>query len=207
MFGVWLAGAVFVPANARQPQAELDHVSRVHGARMRDQLCWGARLGPRRPRSMSPTQPLSPGRREPPGDRSPSCRRTLGTWNCSTASSVRYGAGPPIRLGHHRPTWYPCPWRSMQASITSCSVCGPELPWCSWTASAPTEFADACRPILHSLHRPAASRHGDARRRRQRGRSRAAPLREEHHRAVVAPRGASIHGEVRRDGTQWLWPG
>src|ERR1700689_4153201 len=26
MFGVWLAGAVFVPANARQPQAELDHV-------------------------------------------------------------------------------------------------------------------------------------------------------------------------------------
>ncbi len=26
MFGVWLAGGVFVPANARQPQAELDHV-------------------------------------------------------------------------------------------------------------------------------------------------------------------------------------
>jgi long-chain acyl-CoA synthetase len=26
MFGVWLAGAVFVPANARQPRAELDHV-------------------------------------------------------------------------------------------------------------------------------------------------------------------------------------
>src|SRR5271156_1809088 len=26
MFGVWMAGAVFVPANARQPQAELDHV-------------------------------------------------------------------------------------------------------------------------------------------------------------------------------------
>ena len=26
MFGVWLAGAVFVPANPRQPQAELDHV-------------------------------------------------------------------------------------------------------------------------------------------------------------------------------------
>jgi long-chain acyl-CoA synthetase len=26
MFGVWLAGAVFVPSNARQPQAELDHV-------------------------------------------------------------------------------------------------------------------------------------------------------------------------------------
>lgn len=26
MFGVWLAGAVFVPANVRQPQAELDHV-------------------------------------------------------------------------------------------------------------------------------------------------------------------------------------
>ena len=26
MFGIWLAGAVFVPANARQPQAELDHV-------------------------------------------------------------------------------------------------------------------------------------------------------------------------------------
>src|SRR5580700_587367 len=26
MFGVWLAGAVFVPANARQPQTELDHV-------------------------------------------------------------------------------------------------------------------------------------------------------------------------------------
>src|ERR1700733_14401570 len=26
MFGVWLAGAVFVPANARQPQAELDYV-------------------------------------------------------------------------------------------------------------------------------------------------------------------------------------
>src|SRR5271163_865342 len=26
MFGVWLAGAVFVPANARQPQSELDHV-------------------------------------------------------------------------------------------------------------------------------------------------------------------------------------
>jgi long-chain acyl-CoA synthetase len=26
MFGVWLAGAVFVPANTRQPQAELDHV-------------------------------------------------------------------------------------------------------------------------------------------------------------------------------------
>ncbi len=26
MFGVWLAGAVFVPANLRQPQAELDHV-------------------------------------------------------------------------------------------------------------------------------------------------------------------------------------
>jgi long-chain acyl-CoA synthetase len=26
MFGVWLAGAVFVPASARQPQAELDHV-------------------------------------------------------------------------------------------------------------------------------------------------------------------------------------
>jgi long-chain acyl-CoA synthetase len=26
MFGVWLAGAVFVPANVRQPRAELDHV-------------------------------------------------------------------------------------------------------------------------------------------------------------------------------------
>ena len=26
MFGVWLAGAVFVPANPRQPQSELDHV-------------------------------------------------------------------------------------------------------------------------------------------------------------------------------------
>ena len=26
MFGVWLAGAVFVPANLRQPQAELDHI-------------------------------------------------------------------------------------------------------------------------------------------------------------------------------------
>ena len=26
MFGVWLAGAVFVPANLRQPRAELDHV-------------------------------------------------------------------------------------------------------------------------------------------------------------------------------------
>jgi long-chain acyl-CoA synthetase len=26
MFGVWLAGAVFVPANPRQPQTELDHV-------------------------------------------------------------------------------------------------------------------------------------------------------------------------------------
>ena len=26
MFGAWLAGAVFVPANPRQPQAELDHV-------------------------------------------------------------------------------------------------------------------------------------------------------------------------------------
>ena len=26
MFGVWLAGAVFVPANARQPMAEFDHV-------------------------------------------------------------------------------------------------------------------------------------------------------------------------------------
>jgi long-chain acyl-CoA synthetase len=26
MFGVWLAGGVFVPANVRQPQAELDHV-------------------------------------------------------------------------------------------------------------------------------------------------------------------------------------
>jgi acyl-CoA synthetase (AMP-forming)/AMP-acid ligase II len=26
MFGVWLAGAVFVPANVRQPQAEMDHV-------------------------------------------------------------------------------------------------------------------------------------------------------------------------------------
>jgi long-chain acyl-CoA synthetase len=26
MFGVWRAGAVFVPANARQPQSELDHV-------------------------------------------------------------------------------------------------------------------------------------------------------------------------------------
>src|ERR1700722_19913511 len=26
MFGVWLAGGVFVPANARQPQAELVHV-------------------------------------------------------------------------------------------------------------------------------------------------------------------------------------
>jgi long-chain acyl-CoA synthetase len=26
MFGVWLAGGVFVPANSRQPQAELDHV-------------------------------------------------------------------------------------------------------------------------------------------------------------------------------------
>ena len=26
MFGVWMAGAVFVPANARQPMAEFDHV-------------------------------------------------------------------------------------------------------------------------------------------------------------------------------------
>lgn len=26
MFGIWLAGGVFVPANARQPQAELEHV-------------------------------------------------------------------------------------------------------------------------------------------------------------------------------------
>ena len=26
MFGVWLAEAVFVPANPRQPQTELDHV-------------------------------------------------------------------------------------------------------------------------------------------------------------------------------------
>jgi long-chain acyl-CoA synthetase len=26
MFGIWLAGGVFVPANVRQPQAELDHV-------------------------------------------------------------------------------------------------------------------------------------------------------------------------------------
>jgi long-chain acyl-CoA synthetase len=43
MFGVWMAGAVFVPANARQPMAEFDHVIEatgpaavIEGAGMRD---------------------------------------------------------------------------------------------------------------------------------------------------------------------------
>ncbi len=53
MFGVWLAGAVFVPANPRQPQAELDHVlSSTSPAAVIDDA--GVRLSDRSPMGYEP---------------------------------------------------------------------------------------------------------------------------------------------------------
>ena len=90
MFGVWLAGAVFVPVNSRQPPREVDHVVQAirpaaflddTGLRRLDAASEWQRPRRRHPRPRprppvtNPTPRSSPGPRARPDRRNRSCRR------------------------------------------------------------------------------------------------------------------------------------
>jgi len=109
MFGAWLAGGVFVPANVRQPQAELDHVvsstapaAVIDSEGIRAVDAEASRYGP---------------------------DIAFVTWNCWTGCSGRCAGGPQTRPGPHRQISCPCRWPSTRASTTFCLDYAPARRW------------------------------------------------------------------------------
>ena len=205
MFGVWLAEAVFVPANTRQPQAELDHVL-LDGTRRRDRH----------------------GRRAPVEWVTQRYTRPIGLRHLDLGNNRTTEADPPDthripRIVGPRPRSTAGPARRPGASplaepgpVSLALNAGIYNVLFGLRAGAPlvlmdrfstTEFATLVnRFSIRSTVLPPAAMvmlADDP----ERDRPGAIALRAEHHRTALRPGGPSLLGQVRHHGAQQLRPG
>ena len=212
MFGVWLAGAVFVPVNPRSPEPRAAQRARGDRARPRCSPAGRPRAARRRPTTYDARcrvrhVDVGHDRRAQAGPAHP--RRT--TSSCSTGCSRRCAATrrPTAGDAARRPTPNLVPVSlALNAGIYNVLFglrAGAEV--VVMDGFDPRAFAELVRrfAIRSTVLPPAAmamlSDDADGRR------SRAVALRAQHHRAAVAAAGASLRRQVRRRRAERLRPG
>ena len=206
MFGVWIAGAVFVPLNARTPEPELEHMLE----QTRPAVLWsggtldapcgsgGVRPGHRvrhvdigndRTAQARAAHARGLPRAARPRDRAPARRRTARTRGRPAPNLV------PVSL-------------ALNAGIYNVLFglrAGAEI--VVMDRFDPADFAELVAALRNSLDRAAAGRDGDALRRPVDHRAHAAALCSQHHGAAVAATGPTLRRPVRRHRAQRLRAG
>ena len=102
MMGIWLAGAVFIPINARAPESEVASV--LEATRPRAIVRGGELELLDDATNFEPGTAFATFTSGTTGDRKPSCTPTRRTSSCSTASSARCAAGRPTPMAQTQAT-------------------------------------------------------------------------------------------------------